>query len=78
MLSRILAAQTPLTLAGAPGGFLPWLLAIAGNRCRTLLAMRMRQPTMSSRSSGGARTSAWSSNPRTHVRNAARLTTGPE
>jgi RNA polymerase sigma-70 factor, ECF subfamily len=28
--------------------FLPWLLAIAGNRCRTLLAMRMRQPTMSS------------------------------
>jgi RNA polymerase sigma-70 factor (ECF subfamily) len=24
--------------------FLPWLLAIAGNRCRTLLAARMRQP----------------------------------
>jgi len=24
--------------------FLPWLLAIAGNRCRTLLAVRMRQP----------------------------------
>lgn len=28
--------------------FLPWLLAIAGNRCRTLLATRMRQPSMSS------------------------------
>ncbi len=28
--------------------FLPWLLAIAGNRCRTLLAMRMRQPAMNS------------------------------
>ena len=28
--------------------FLPWLLAIAGNRCRTLLAVRMRQPTMTS------------------------------
>ena len=28
--------------------FLPWLLAIAGNRCRTLLAMRMRQPPMTS------------------------------
>ncbi len=28
--------------------FLPWLLAIAGNRCRTLLAVRMRQPAMSS------------------------------
>src|SRR6266852_1770858 len=25
--------------------FLPWLLAIAGNRCRTLLAVRMRQPS---------------------------------
>ena len=25
--------------------FLPWLLAIAGNRCRTLLAIRMRQPS---------------------------------
>lgn len=24
--------------------FLPWLLAIAGNRCRTLLGARMRQP----------------------------------
>jgi len=28
--------------------FLPWLLAIAGNRCRTLLATRMRQPTVGS------------------------------
>jgi len=28
--------------------FLPWLLAIAGNRCRTLLAGRMRQPATSS------------------------------
>jgi RNA polymerase sigma-70 factor (ECF subfamily) len=28
--------------------FLPWLLAIAGNRCRTLLAARMRQPVMNS------------------------------
>jgi RNA polymerase sigma-70 factor (ECF subfamily) len=28
--------------------FLPWLLAIAGNRCRTHLALRMRQPVMSS------------------------------
>ena len=28
--------------------FLPWLLAIAGNRCRTLLAARMRRPAMSS------------------------------
>jgi RNA polymerase sigma-70 factor (ECF subfamily) len=28
--------------------FLPWLLAIAGNRCRTLLSMRMRHPTASS------------------------------
>jgi len=28
--------------------FLPWALAIAGNRCRTLLATRMRQPAMSS------------------------------
>jgi RNA polymerase sigma-70 factor (ECF subfamily) len=28
--------------------FLPWLLAIAGNRCRTLLATRMRQPATSS------------------------------
>lgn len=28
--------------------FLPWLLAIAGNRCRTLLASRMRQPKTSS------------------------------
>jgi RNA polymerase sigma-70 factor (ECF subfamily) len=28
--------------------FLPWLLAIAGNRCRTLLATRMRQPAMTS------------------------------
>jgi RNA polymerase sigma-70 factor (ECF subfamily) len=28
--------------------FLPWLLAIAGNRCRTLLAARMRQPVMMS------------------------------
>jgi RNA polymerase sigma-70 factor (ECF subfamily) len=27
--------------------FLPWLLAIAGNRCRTLLAVRTRQPAMS-------------------------------
>jgi RNA polymerase sigma-70 factor (ECF subfamily) len=27
--------------------FLPWLLAIAGNRCRTLLAARMRQPPAS-------------------------------
>jgi RNA polymerase sigma-70 factor (ECF subfamily) len=27
---------------------LPWLLAIAGNRCRTHLATRMRQPTMTS------------------------------
>jgi RNA polymerase sigma-70 factor (ECF subfamily) len=25
--------------------FEPWLLAIAGNRCRTLLAKRMRKPT---------------------------------
>ena len=24
--------------------FLPWLLAIAGNRCRTMLSARMRQP----------------------------------
>jgi RNA polymerase sigma-70 factor (ECF subfamily) len=29
-------------------GFLPWLLAIAGNRCRTLLATRMRQPPANS------------------------------
>lgn len=28
--------------------FLPWLLAIAGNRCRTLLSARMRQPAASS------------------------------
>jgi RNA polymerase sigma-70 factor (ECF subfamily) len=28
--------------------FMPWLLAIAGNRCRTLLATRMRQPPSSS------------------------------
>jgi RNA polymerase sigma-70 factor (ECF subfamily) len=28
--------------------FLPWLLAIAGNRCRTLLAVRMRRPTVTS------------------------------
>jgi RNA polymerase sigma-70 factor (ECF subfamily) len=28
--------------------FLPWLLAIAGNRCRTLLASRMRQPPTTS------------------------------
>jgi RNA polymerase sigma-70 factor (ECF subfamily) len=28
--------------------FLPWLLAIAGNRCRTLLSMRTRHPTASS------------------------------
>jgi RNA polymerase sigma-70 factor (ECF subfamily) len=28
--------------------FLPWLLAIAGNRCRTLLSARMRQPAVSS------------------------------
>jgi RNA polymerase sigma-70 factor (ECF subfamily) len=28
--------------------FLPWLLAIAGNRCRTLLSVRMRQPATSS------------------------------
>jgi len=28
--------------------FLPWLLAIAGNRCRTLLAVRMRQPATTS------------------------------
>jgi RNA polymerase sigma-70 factor (ECF subfamily) len=28
--------------------FLPWLLAIAGNRCRTLLASRMRQPATTS------------------------------
>ncbi len=28
--------------------FLPWLLAIAGNRCRTLLSSRMRQPATSS------------------------------
>jgi RNA polymerase sigma-70 factor (ECF subfamily) len=28
--------------------FLPWLLAIAGNRCRTLLAVRMRQPAVTS------------------------------
>jgi RNA polymerase sigma-70 factor (ECF subfamily) len=28
--------------------FLPWLLAIAGNRCRTLLSTRMRQPAVSS------------------------------
>lgn len=28
--------------------FLPWVLAIAGNRCRTLLAVRMRQPPTSS------------------------------
>jgi RNA polymerase sigma-70 factor (ECF subfamily) len=27
--------------------FLPWLLAIAGNRCRTLLSTRMRQPAAS-------------------------------
>jgi RNA polymerase sigma-70 factor, ECF subfamily len=29
-------------------GFLPWLLAIAGNRCRTLLSRRMRRPPTSS------------------------------
>ena len=29
-------------------GFLPWLLAIAGNRCRTLLAARRRLPKPSS------------------------------
>jgi RNA polymerase sigma-70 factor (ECF subfamily) len=29
-------------------GFLPWLLAIAGNRCRTHLAARMRQPSTTS------------------------------
>ncbi len=28
--------------------FEPWLLAIAGNRCRTALARRMRRPTVSS------------------------------
>ncbi len=28
--------------------FLPWLMAIAGNRCRTLLSSRMRQPPTSS------------------------------
>lgn len=28
--------------------FLPWLLAIAGNRCRTMLSARMRQPASSS------------------------------
>ncbi len=28
--------------------FLPWLLAIAGNRCRTLLAERMRRPPTTS------------------------------
>jgi RNA polymerase sigma-70 factor (ECF subfamily) len=28
--------------------FLPWLLAIAGNRCRTLLSARMRQPASTS------------------------------
>jgi RNA polymerase sigma-70 factor (ECF subfamily) len=28
--------------------FLPWLLAIAGNRCRTHLASRMRQPSTTS------------------------------
>jgi RNA polymerase sigma-70 factor, ECF subfamily len=28
--------------------FLPWLLAIAGNRCRTMLSTRMRQPGVSS------------------------------
>lgn len=28
--------------------FIPWLLAIAGNRCRTMLAARMRQPAMTS------------------------------
>jgi RNA polymerase sigma-70 factor (ECF subfamily) len=28
--------------------FLPWLLAIAGNRCRTHLAARMRQPNTTS------------------------------
>jgi RNA polymerase sigma-70 factor (ECF subfamily) len=28
--------------------FLPWLLAIAGNRCRTLLSARMRQPAATS------------------------------
>jgi RNA polymerase sigma-70 factor (ECF subfamily) len=32
----------------AERGFLPWLLAIAGNRCRTLLGVRMRQPVTSS------------------------------
>ncbi|HEX3726859.1 MAG TPA: sigma-70 family RNA polymerase sigma factor [Pirellulales bacterium] len=28
--------------------FLPWLLAIAGNRCRTLLSVRMRRPPTTS------------------------------
>ncbi len=28
--------------------FVPWLLAIAGNRCRTMLAERMRQPPTTS------------------------------
>ncbi|HEY2826588.1 MAG TPA: sigma-70 family RNA polymerase sigma factor [Pirellulales bacterium] len=28
--------------------FLPWLLAIAGNRCRTCLAQRMRRPSTTS------------------------------
>jgi RNA polymerase sigma-70 factor (ECF subfamily) len=28
--------------------FLPWVLAIAGNRCRTALAMRRRRPVMDS------------------------------
>lgn len=27
-------------------GFLPWLLTIAGNRCRTLLASRARRPSL--------------------------------
>ncbi len=26
-LTKILSASTPLTLAGVPGGFAPWLLA---------------------------------------------------
>ena len=30
--------------------FVPWLLAIAGNRCRTLLAARARRPRPSGRS----------------------------
>ena len=31
-LNRILKAESPLTLAGVPAGFLPWLVADAGSK----------------------------------------------